>query len=421
MNSPLFRRQVLDQSTHPDCGRILLVRPLSHTLLTLWFAGLALGVLLFFFCFHYTRNIQVTGQLQPAHGLIRIIARQGGVITGKPAIEGQVVKAGDVLYELEDLRSSAVHDEVGSTIRTLLGSQRDSLLRDTQAIGQLAGHRSVALQRRLDDLATEIRNIDGQIALQQRRVTLAEHAVSRFRTLLQSGFVAQAALQDKQADWLDQQERLGELQRSRAASLREHTGTAAELTDLPVQRERDLAAARRSVARIEQDLAEHEAQQRMRVRSPGSGTVSSLPVPVGHTILAGQMLATLIPLGSPLEAELYAPSRAAGFIKPGMSVYLRYQAYPYQRFGQFKGIVKEVSGSTLGATELNLAGAHLPSPGQEPVYRIRVRLAQQPVTANGQHLALKPGMQLDAGIPLETRRLFEWILDPLYRMTGKTA
>jgi len=55
----------------------------------------------------------------------------------------------------------------------------------------------------------------------------------------------------------------------------------------------------------------------------------------------------------------------------------------------------------------------------EPVYRITVRPARQSVTAYGDEVPLHPGMQLDADIALEKRRLYEWLLDPLYTITGK--
>ena len=55
----------------------------------------------------------------------------------------------------------------------------------------------------------------------------------------------------------------------------------------------------------------------------------------------------------------------------------------------------------------------------EPVYRITVELARQTVTAYGEALPLQAGMTLEADIALERRRLYEWVLDPLYTVTGR--
>ena len=61
---------------------------------------------------------------------------------------------------------------------------------------------------------------------------------------------------------------------------------------------------------------------------------------------------TLVPAGARLEARLYGPSRAIGFVRPGQRVLLRYEAFPHQKFGQYEGVVRSVSRSTVGPAEL---------------------------------------------------------------------
>jgi membrane fusion protein len=84
--------------------------------------------------------------------------------------------------------------------------------------------------------------------------------------------------------------------------------------------------------------------------------------------------------------------------------------------------VRSVSRSTVGPAELLGDGAALPGlvPG-EPVYRVTVELARQTATAYGEEVALQPGMQLEADVLIETRRLYRWVLDPLYSLTGGRA
>lgn len=96
---------------------------------------------------------------------------------------------------------------------------------------------------------------------------------------------------------------------------------------------------------------------------------------------------------------------------------LRYQAYPYQKFGHQKGRVAQISRSALSASELGTLRASVQS--QEPLYRVTVTLAHQAVTAYGKAEALKPGMLLEADILGEQRRLIEWIFEPLYSIKGR--
>ena len=129
-----------------------------------------------------------------------------------------------------------------------------------------------------------------------------------------------------------------------------------------------------------------------------------------------------MPAGATLEAHLYSPSRAVGFLRPGQHVLLRYEAYPYQKFGHYEGVVASISRSAVNPGELPpqvVAVGGMTGSATEPVYLITVQLARQTVTAYGRQVDLQPGMRLEADIALETRRLYEWVLDPLYTVTGK--
>jgi membrane fusion protein len=171
----------------------------------------------------------------------------------------------------------------------------------------------------------------------------------------------------------------------------------------------------------QQDLTESEARRKIQVLAPTSGTVTAITVEVGKPVLADTTLTSILPTGSELEAEIYAPSRAVGFIKPGMKVSLRYQAYPYQKFGQYEAVVHEIAGTSISAQELTLPGAATASnQTSEPLYRIRLKLKQQSVLAYGHPVNLKPGMLLDASVILEHRRLYEWVLEPLFSVSGRS-
>jgi membrane fusion protein len=125
-------------------------------------------------------------------------------------------------------------------------------------------------------------------------------------------------------------------------------------------------------------------------------------------VTAQAMLANLVPSGAVLQAHLFAPSSAMGFVRPEQPVLLRYDAYPYQKFGHQTGHVLQVSRTPMPA------GA-----SGEPMYRITVALDRQAVAAYGQAQALSPGMQLEADVLLDRRRLIEWIFEPVLSLTGR--
>lgn len=96
---------------------------------------------------------------------------------------------------------------------------------------------------------------------------------------------------------------------------------------------------------------------------------------------------------------------------------MRLEAYPYQTFGQQRGVVQTVTRSALPEWQMTDGAA---GPGdKEPMYRITVSLDTPAHGPQGQVLALRPGMRLDADLLQQTRRLYQWAFDPAYRLSGK--
>ena len=415
-STALFRSQAIEHIANRKYGTVLLATPLSHRFLTLLFVAIAAAIIAFFAFFSTTRKAQCSGVLMPNLGVIKVVPTQAGVVLAKHAVEGQLVHAGDVLFVLSSERSAAVGD-AQKTISSLLVNRRNSFTTDQAQLLAQSRTRLEALRRRAADLEGEIAKIDAQIVLQKQRVQLSEQAYKRYSDLQATSYISAAQLQDKQAELLDQQQRLAELNRVKSANGRDITTAQADIADLQLQTQRDAAAVQRNVSSVEQDLTENEARRELVVRAPQDGTVTAITAAVGQTATPNAAMASLIPAGSQLEAEIYAPSRSVGFVQPGMQVLLRYQAYPYQKFGQYKATVKEVASNALRSEELPLGAQSANS--NEALYRIRVILDKQSVQAYGRQLPLKSGMAVDASILLEQRRLYEWVLEPLYSISGR--
>ncbi len=164
------------------------------------------------------------------------------------------------------------------------------------------------------------------------------------------------------------------------------------------------------MAGLEQQQTQTEAQSSYVVVATIDGRVAALPVHKGQGVPVGAAVAVLTAGDTPLEAELYAPSRASGFIREGQDVRLMYQAFPYQKFGAGEGRVSSVSRTVLAPAEVAIPGLQV----QEPVFRVRVKLSRDQVAAYGRSVSLQPGMLLTADVVIDRRSLLEWLLDPLY-------
>jgi membrane fusion protein len=401
-------------------GTVVLANSPTHFALTVLFAVMAALIIAFFFFFGTTRKAQSRGVLVPTSGIIRIFPAQNGILTESRIVEGMSVQEGDILFILSGERSSINNDSTEKVIANLLKNRSDSFETDLIQSNAQVRQRLSALLRRADDLVAEVGRNEEQINLQSNRVILAEQAYKRFNELQITGYVSASQVQDKQAEVLDQRQRIADLHRIKSANERDLRSVKSDANDLKIQAQRDAGALERSVSAIKQDLEENEAHRKILIRAPKAGIITAITGEIGQTITTSSTLAVLLPANSKLEAEVYAPSRAAGFIRPGMTVLLRYQAYPHQKFGQYKAIVREVAITSMRPEELAMPGVALePGAPSEPLYRIRLQLNEQNIKAYGKKIPLKSGMIVDASIMLEHRYLYEWILEPLFSISGR--
>lgn len=414
---PLFRAQAIEHVRTQQYGTVILARAFSHRFLTVLFILIAGALIAFFVLFSTTRKAQTQGLLVPSTGVIKVLPSQNGVLIARRVREGQAVQAGDILFVLSSERSSTSVGDAQKSISTLLQSRRDSFDAELQQSSQQARQKLAALSSKINDLEADGQKMDAQIGLQKQRVVIAEQNLQRYTELNATNYISAAQLQDKQVELLDQRQRLADLQRIKSSALRELAAAQADSKDLQIQAQREKAALQRNVTALEQDLTENEARREIVIRAPQDGVVTAITAELGQSVASNQPLASLLPLGAELEAEIYAPSRSVGFVRPGMTVLLRYQAYPYQKFGQYTATVKEIANTSLRPEELALPGAAGGS--SEPVYRIRLKLDKQTVLAYGKAMPLKSGMLVDASILLEQRRLYEWVLEPLFSISGR--
>ncbi len=421
MNQSLFRHEVFAERQTQWLGTVLLAPQLSHRLFTAFAVLTTAAILALLFFADYTRKARISGWLVPQQGLVRVFAPQPGVVTELHVKEGAEVRKGERLLVLSAELQSTALGATQTEIARRLAARRDSLAEERRQHQRLTAQQLRALSERLVVLQSEQTQLGREIATQEARLRLAEKSETRQRELRQRGFISDQQLQQTEEEKLDQASKLRALERSRMATLRDRLTLEGELKDLPLKSQAEIANIERNIAAVEQELAEAEARREIVVPAPEEGTVTAIQAERGGRANIIVPLLSIVPVDAQLEAHLFSPSRAIGFLRPGQRVLLRYQAYPYQKFGHYEGVVANLSRSAVNPGELpaQLAGLTSLFGANEPVYRITVSLASQTVTAYGQPVSLQPGMLLEADVVIENRKLFEWVLNPLFTLTGK--
>ena len=416
----LFRHEVLAGRQAQWLGRVVLAPRPSHRLFT-GFGVLAIaGVAALLWFGSYTHKARINGWLVPDLGLIRVVAPQPGIVTQVYVKEGDDVPGGAPLLllstEVESEAVGATHKQVVRRLR----DRRDSLMAERPRQQQLYTQQTEGGAARLAAMATEREQLQRAIDIQQARVQLADRTLAQMRDLRVRQLVTEVRLQAAEQDTLDQAVKLKEYQRKLAGLDQDLAKLRSELGELPLRQQTQLGEIDRNVAALEQELAEAESRRQILLTAPQAGTISAVQAAPGSNVSTTVPLLSIVPAGSELQAQLFSPSRSIGFVQVGQRVLLRYQSFPYQKFGFYEGHVVDVSRAALSPSELppQLSGLASLFGSTEPVYRITVAPAKQTATAYGKPVALQPGMQVEADVLIETRSLIEWVLDPLYTLTG---
>lgn len=417
----LFRPEVIEGRQQAWLGRIQLVRPVSLALLTLFVLITAALVGVFLFKGGYTRKAHITGYLVPDRGVLRLVPPQAGQVARIHVAEGQAVRRGDVLFVLSIDRST-LDGDTQATVLQSLDARRRSLQEAARRAALLRQEQANALDRQLVHMREELAQMDAESEVYRQQLALREQDLAQYESLKDENFVSPAHLRTKKAEVLEGRAKLQGLKLRRATYTRDIAAVEARRREQPLQAMASLGEIERELASLDEASAENEARRQVVIRAPEDGVVTAVLADRGHSVAPGSALASLLPVDARLQAQLFAPSSAVGFVRPRQLVQLRYQAFPYQKFGHHAGRVLRVSRTPLQAAEL--AGLPLPesikgAPSAEPLYRITVALEQQSVQAYGQPQPLVAGMQLEADVMLDRRRLIEWIFEPLLSLTGR--
>lgn len=417
----LFRPEVIEGRQQAWLGSIQLVRPVPLALLTLFVFVAAVLVGVFLVEGRYTRKAHVTGYLVPDRGVLRLVPPQAGRVAQSHVTEGQSVRQGDLLFILSVDRST-LEGDTQATVLQSLAARRASLQEATRRAARLREEQAEALDRQIAHMRQELAQMDAEAEVYRQQLALKEQELAQYESLKDANFVSPAHLRTKKAEVLEVRAKLQGLAVRRATSLRDMAAVESRRRELPLQAMGSLGEIERELALLDEAAAENEARRQVVIRAPEDGIVTAVLADKGDSVSPGAALASLLPADAKLQAQLFAPSSAVGFVRPGQQVQLRYQAFPYQKFGHHVGRVLRVSRTPLHASEL--ANLPLPeslkeAPAAEPLYRITVVVDQQSVQAYGQPHPLVAGMQLEADVMLDRRRLIEWIFEPLLSLTGR--
>ncbi|HHW4360834.1 TPA: HlyD family secretion protein [Neisseria gonorrhoeae] len=398
----------------------MLTRPFSFLFLTFCAFLIALCIIIFLIFGSYTNKTTVEGQLLPTMGVVRVYSSDIGTITHKFVEDGNFVKAGEPLFKLSTSRFGE-KGNVQAKLAAEANLKKTLALQELERLKRIHQNEQKNVHNNIHRLNNQLENIKQQITGQNRQIRLAEKTLNKNKFLASQGAVSQQDKMTAESHLLEQRSRLESLKREQNNAIRELDEQKITLSSLPERHKTELSQLNRAITEMNQEILDFDLKSEQTIRASKSGYISTINVDIGQQVEPSKLLLSIVPEQTELVANLYIPSKAVGFIKPKDKVVLRYQAYPYQKFGHATGEIISVARTALGKQELSGLGIIFTNPTllNEPAYLVKVKLEKQTIKAYGENKPLQIGMILEADILHERKKLYEWVLDPLYSISGK--
>lgn len=348
--------------------------------------------------------------------------------------DGQTVKAGDVVVELDATVAGADAARIENDLVTarLQAARAKALLQATDGKAPLLGtvtyaspDRKLAEQRLLESQWLEYRSklerIEADIARREAEFRSTEELVRKleqtapiarqraedFKRLADQNFVSrhgylerEQARIEQEGDLAAQRGKLKEIQAALVEGNKEKSALMAETRRAIMD---SLREAEQKIAANAQELI--KAQQRgrlMTLSAPVDGTVQQLAVhTVGGVVTSAQPLLVIVPKDNPLEVEAFLENKDIGFVNAGQDAEIKIETFPYTKYGTIDGKVLHVSNDAINDEKRGL------------IYSARVKLERTAMQVENKTVNLAPGMAVTVEIKTGKRRVIEYFLSPL--------
>jgi hemolysin D len=423
--------------------------------------GRAIGIsVIALFCFALIWSIfgavdivaTAPGKIIPTGGTKIIQPFESGVVSAIHVHDGQSVKAGDVLVELDPTMTEAERDHLRSDLvsakldvarlRAALSGRSDAMqefhppddaspalieMNRQLLISQLAEQqgKQAALDRQLkqkeaerDTIAAAITKIETTLPVLSQRVDIRKYLYDKDLGSKLTYLTEYQDLIGQQQEVLVQKSHLQEAEAAVAALTETRGQTAAEYRRTRFE---ELTKAEQKAAGLAQDVIKAEQRTKLQaLTAPVDGVVQQLAVhTVGGVVGPGQVLLAVVPLDSHLEIEAMVSNRDIGFVHTGQAAEIKVDTFNFTRYGLIHGDVLSVSKDAItrdkSQEKRNDKGAERTSgePGQELNYAARVSLDRTQMQVEDKLVNLTPGMSVTVEIKTGSRKIIGYLFSPV--------
>lgn len=409
----LFRQEVQAEQSNRLQGEVSITQLPAFSWLAALLTVIVVLSLLFLFSAEYKRKETVFGLLQPQQGVNRLTLGQSGIVAKVWVTEGQQVKTGQPLLQLTMPHYGQGDTERTQTLQQELQAMIASLTLQKQQQQERHQIRLAEAQARLVLLQQQNTELAGQLQTFTERMQLNENLVRQVQQLAGSGYISQLELNRQKDTLLSLKQQVQSLKGQQLLLQSQQREQQSLLEQLPLELTSQLSLLDQQLSELRNQLTRLAHEQSVVYRASADGVISGLRYQAGQSVQAGAVAMSIVPAAVELEAVVYVPTRAVAFIEVGQKARIRFDAFPYERFGVHQARVKAVSQAVLLPSDVPEFAL------KEPGYRVILQLESQSVHAYQRELALRPDMTLNADVITGQRNLLHWLFEPVLSLKGQ--
>jgi hemolysin D len=398
-----------------------------------------------------------TGKIVPSGRTKVVQPFETGVVRAIRVQDGQTVKAGDVLIELDPTVNAAERDHLHNDLlaeqlniarlRAAIAAgddpaadftpppDADPALINTQRqllLNQVAEHRAkiAALVRQQAQREAEQATTAATIHKLETLIPVIQPRVDIRKTLMDREMGSKLTYFEALQQLIEQQEELG-VQKSRLQEAAAAVAAIGETRGQAVAEYRhtlsdELAKAEQKANGLAQDLIKAEQKTRLQLlTAPVDGVVQQLAIhTVGGVVTPAQSLLAVVPSDSRLEIEAMVANRDIGFVHSGQEAEIKIDTFNFTRYGLLHGQVLSVSQDAIvrdrQQDRANDRALGTPNDTSEPKgqdlnYSARISLDRTQMQIDDRSVDLSPGMAATVEIKTGARTILSYLLSPLMR------
>ncbi len=415
-SASLYRSEAISFVGAESFGSVEILQPISFRLITVGFLTMMLAGFVFLFVGKYARTQEVTGFVEPKDGVVQVNASVSGLAQEVLVEEGSFVAIDQSLVVLSGGRTLYDGAEENMKVLELALAQKKRILEDIE-LTKNKHHLDMQWDMRNEEgIMDGISQLEEIVGIQEVRTEIYLENYEAFLSLKDNSFVSESDERSARSRLLSEQQTLLNLRQQLSSMNRELEHTRYLISSHAINLSREISVLENELSELEKEIIRLQSQSLYVIKAPISGRVTALTVKKGNLIAAGMLTMNILPENSDLHAVLIIPSNAVGFLENGQKVMLKYDSFPYQKFGAQEAVISLVSEASISANEQ--IGSITTT---QPSFVVYADLGSPRIQAYGEDRSIQPGMQLSADIVLEERTLMEWILEPFYTLRGRVG